>query len=185
MLATALVLLCAASTPMARRGGFCGPEETLDPAGTRAAASSPLPARFGGTVRCSPWRSARDTAEAMGLDAAVEPALADSDHGRWTGRAFDEIGEDAFAGWLVDPLRGAPGGEAMAQVQARIGAWLDHIAPASQAICAITHPMTIRAALAQALGLPPAATLAIDIAPLSRTVLSFNGRWRLQALIPN
>jgi len=47
-----------------------------------------------------------------------------------------------------------------------------------------THAMTIRAALAYALDFPLHATLSIDIAPLSRIMLSFNRKWRLQSLIP-
>jgi broad specificity phosphatase PhoE len=44
--------------------------------------------------------------------------------------------------------------------------------------------MPIRAAIAHALDMSLHASLSIDIAPLSRTTLSFNGRWRLQSLEP-
>ncbi|WP_052505708.1 histidine phosphatase family protein [Novosphingobium sp. P6W] len=184
-MATSLLLLCAASTKLSRSGGFPGPADPLDEPGVRAAAACQLPSRYTAELRCSPAQSARETATAMGLTTRIDPALADIDHGHWAGCAFDEIAPDALASWLADPAGGAPGGETMAQVQARVGAWLDDIAAASGAICAVTHSMTIRAALAHALGLPLPATLAIDLAPLSRTMLSFNGRWRLQSLIPN
>jgi broad specificity phosphatase PhoE len=48
----------------------------------------------------------------------------------------------------------------------------------------VTHPTVIRAALAHALGIPLPAALAIDVAPLSRTRLSFNRSWRLHSLTP-
>lgn len=184
-MATSLLLLCAGATALSRSGGFSGPGDALDPAGLRDAAACHLPARFGRAAMSSPAVSARETAAAMGLAGGVEPALADINHGAWAGLAFAGLDEAALGQWLADPTRGAPGGESMAAVQARVGAWLGDIAQAQRAVCAITHAVPIRAALAVALGLPLQATLAIDVAPLSRTMLSFNGRWRLQALIPN
>lgn len=179
------MLVCAGATALSRSGGFPGPGDGLDAGGLRDARACRPPGRFAERVLCSPAFAARETAAAMGLAASVEPALADADHGEWAGLAFAAIGEAELVGWLGDPTRGAPGGESMALVQCRIGRWLDDIAPASGAVCAISHATTIRATLAHALGMPLAATLAIDLAPLSRTVLSFNGRWRLQALVPN
>lgn len=70
----------------------------------------------------------------------------------------------------------------MAVLTARVGGWLDTVRNTGAPLLAITHAAVIRAALAHALGLPVAATLAIDVAPLSRTTLSFNDRWRLQEL---
>lgn len=184
-LTTTLIMLCAASTPLSRHGGFPGPDAPLDESGLRDAAACRLPDRFARHIHCSPARAAAETAAGMGLAAQVEPALADLDHGRWSGRSFADI-ETAFPGallsWLGDPAQAAPGGEALAGAQLRVGNWLDQIAGASQALCAVTHAMTIRAALAHALGFPLSTTLAIDVAPLSRTVLSFNGKWRLQSL---
>jgi broad specificity phosphatase PhoE len=120
-----------------------------------------------------------------------EAAIADIDPGRWQSMPFDRIDADdpgALQAWIADPLAGAPGGEAMTDAQMRIGLWLDEvagldkIAGLDRAVCAVTHPMMIRAALAHAIGIPARATLAIDIAPLSGALLSFNRMWRLQAL---
>lgn len=184
-LATTLLLLCAATTPLSRSGGFPGPDDALDEPGRRAAAACVLPVRFAGDVLHAPSRAAAETAATMGLAARIDPALADIDHGTWSGRSFDAIASAdtaALPAWLADPVQGTPDGETMAQVQARIGRWLNAIAAAPATSCAITHAMPIRAALAHALDIPLPATLAIDVAPLSRTVLSFNGRWRLQSL---
>ncbi|MET0240409.1 MAG: histidine phosphatase family protein [Sphingobium sp.] len=180
-------MLCAGATASGRRGSFPASDESLDARGLRDATAFRLPPRFAGNVLCSPWRAAHETAEATGLAAQSEPALAELAPGRWAGRSFEEIEATepgALASWLADPLRGTPDGETMADARLRIGGWLDGIADRAEAVCAISHPMAIRAALAHALGFPLATTLAIDIAPLSRTQLSFNRKWRLQAIAP-
>lgn len=170
---------------MSRIGGFSGPDEPLDQGGRRAATVASIEQRYRAHVVISPARSAGETAAAMKLAATVELALADCDHGTWAGRTFANVHEatpDEFAAWLADPTSGAPDGEAMIDVVHRISPWLDRIAREELPICAITHPTIIRAALAYALDIPLRSTLAIDIAPLSRTSLSFNRRWRLQGL---
>jgi broad specificity phosphatase PhoE len=186
-LATSLILLCTASTPLGRLGGFASPDDAVDERGLRDAAACRVPDRYKGAVMTSPARAARETASAMGLGAAQVPALADIDHGDWSGRSFADIeatDPGALLAWLGDPTQGAPGGEPMAQVCDRVGQWMDGIAASPGAVCAVTHAMTIRAALSRALGIPLPATLAIDVAPLSQATLSFNGRWRLQSLCP-
>lgn len=118
-------------------------------------------------------------------ETVADAALADIHPGRWGGLSFARIMADdpgAFQAWIADPLPGAPGGESMADAQARIGQWLDDRANMDGAACAITHPMMIRAALAHAIGMTAQAALAIDVAPLSGALLSFNRTWRLQAL---
>ncbi|WP_395397568.1 histidine phosphatase family protein [Novosphingobium sp. BL-8A] len=181
-MATALLLLCIAPTASSREGRFPDSSEPLDEAGRRSAGHERIEERFRARMFRSPARAAEETAGALGLDAAIAEELADIDHGSWSGRSFAEIGARPFTDWLAHPDRGTPDGESMEQVRARVGRWLDHVAGLDSAICAITHPMTVRAALAHAIGIPLQATLAIDIAPLSRTILSFNRSWRLQSL---
>ncbi|HEX7751414.1 MAG TPA: histidine phosphatase family protein [Novosphingobium sp.] len=184
-LSQALILLCAGATASSRAGGFAAPGEPLDAGGRRAAEARRVADRFHGRTLTGPAVSARETAAAMGLSASVEPALAEIDHGAWTGRSFAEIhaeAPEALATWIADPTAGAPGGERMADVAVRAGAWL--AALPAEPLCAITHPMTIRCLLADALGLPLPATLGIDLAPLAQVRLSFHGRWRLQAIEP-
>lgn len=184
-MATTLLLISIAATASSREGRFPDPAEPLDPTGARDAARGALPDRFRIAVHRSPARAAAETAAAMGLATQEQAALADLSHGAWTGRSFADI-ESAEPGsmerWLADPTQGVPGGEAMEQARRRVGAWLDEVAAFDGPVCAITHPMIVRAALSHALGLPLRATLAVDVAPLSRTVLSFNRTWRLQSL---
>lgn len=185
-MATSLLFLCAAPTASARTGGFSRPDEPLDEPGVRDAAALRLPDRYRGTIYCSPWESARQTAATVG-EAIQEAAIADIDPGRWSGMTFERIEAEepgAFRAWLADPVPGAPEGESMAGAQMRVGRWLDEVANGDGAICAITHPMVVRLALAHAIGMAVATTRAIDIAPLSGVLLSFNRMWRLQALGP-
>lgn len=187
-LLTTLMFLCAAPTPSSRRGGFPGPDDSVDERGLRDSAAYRLPSRFEGNVVRSSWRAAAETAEAIDRVASVDAVLAEIDHGRWAGSSFEEIEAaepGALSAWLADPTQGAPDGETMDDARQRIGVWLDKIAGASMSLCAISHPMIIRAALAHTLGFPLETTLAIDIAPLSRTLLSFNRKWRLQGLEVN
>ncbi|MGF7148840.1 broad specificity phosphatase PhoE [Sphingomonas zeicaulis] len=179
------MLLCAGATASSRAGGFADPGEPLDAGGVSDASRVDIAQRFRDTLICSPARAARDTARAMGVDARLDPALADMDQAQWTGRAFEEVAAaqpKPFSTWLANPTAGVPGGETMEAARMRTGRWLDDRAPADVSVAAITHPMIIRAAVAHALGLRLSATLAIDIAPLSCTTLSFKKTWRLQSL---
>ncbi len=186
-LATTLILLCAAATPMNRIGGFPNPEEPIDDGGRAAAERCTLSQRFRATMFHSPMRAAADTVAALQGESLEELAIADASYGDWAGRSFADIhaaAPEALARWLADPVNGVPNGEPMTDVRTRVGEWLDTVARRGDALCAITHATVIRAALAHALDLPLQATLAIDIAPLSRTLLSFNRSWRLQSLVP-
>ncbi|WP_454759526.1 histidine phosphatase family protein [Caulobacter segnis] len=184
-MATRLVFLCHAATASMREGGFPDPGEAIDDAGreqARALTVRPAPQR----IVVAPSRAARLTAEALGLEASVEPALADIDHGVWRGRGLAQVHAEqpeALMGWIADPAAGAPGGEAFAGVIARVGAWIDAQAASDERILAVTHQPVMRAALAHVLDIPPAAAFRIDIAPLALLTLSFNRQWRLQSLI--
>ena len=166
-----------------RVGGFPDPDESLDDGGRRKAEAR----RIGvtGPVLTSPALAARQTADAMGLDAQPDQTLRDLDYGPWSGRTFEAVAAEApeaFAAWLADPSRAAPGGETFAGLQVRAAAFLDAQRGVEAPIAAVTHPMTIRAIMAAALDMPAAATFRIDVAPLSKIVLSFQGVWRLQSL---
>src|SRR5579862_9675045 len=78
-------------------------------------------------VLTAPARSARETAQALGLDAAVDAGLRDCDYGRWRGLASKDVAQrepEAFAAWLQDPAAAPHGGESFAAVIERVGAWL-------------------------------------------------------------
>lgn len=168
-----------------REGAFPDPDEGLDPDGARKAAALDLGALRFDRVVSSPAAAALETAAALGLDAVADEGLRDAHHGRWTGKSITALLEterQRVAAWLADPSEGAPEGEPLAAVAARVGAWIDGCRHAEARILAITHPAVIRAAVAHVLRCPPSSCLRIDVAPLSRAAISFNGVWRLQAL---
>ena len=167
-----------------RVGAFPTREEGLDAGSLRKAGARRLEASVWLT---SPALAAQQTAAALGVSATVDEALRDIDHGSWAGLTFEDVQAADPAGlavWLANPARGAPGGEGLAEVRARVAGWLRPQAQSNSSVVAVTHPMVIRAAIAETLDMPSAATLRIDIAPLSAVVLSFNGVWRLQAIRP-
>ena len=131
---------------------------------------------------------ARQTAEALGLAATIEPALRGCDHGRWAGISLAEAqaadGEAAMLGWLSDPEAAPHGGESFADVLERVGTWLDGRARDDGHAVAVSHPEVVRAAVLTAAGAPAASFARIDAGPLTRVVLSFNRGWRLRAIIP-
>lgn len=184
-MATRLALVCAGGTPSMRVGGFPDPAEPLDEGGRVKAGAIRLDGPNAVQIWSSPATAARETALALGLDAAPCEALRDIDYGAWTGLSFEAvqgIAPDDLAAWLAAPEQGVPAGETLAAVAQRVDPWLRSVEQSNQPVLAITHASVIRAAIASALSLPIAATLRIDIAPLSRTILSFNRGWRLQAL---
>jgi broad specificity phosphatase PhoE len=183
-LAASLTLLCHAATRAMRLGAFPALDEDVDEGGLTKAAARRLEAA---TWLTSPAVAARRTAEALNVSARVDDALRDIDHGAWAGSSFAELqaaDPAGFAAWLADPARGAPGGESLEGVRLRMASWLPLQAQNGAAVVAVTHPMVIRAALAESLDMPLHAALRIDIAPLSRVTLSFNRVWRLQSIQP-
>jgi len=139
-------------------------------------------------VLTSPARAARETATALGFDAEVEMALSDCDYGRWRGLASKDVAErepDEFATWLSDPAAAPHGGESLAVLIERIGAWLTQALARESATLAVTHASVVRAAIVDALGAGTTSFARIDVAPLSLARLSGHaGRWNFVALGP-
>lgn len=181
-MATRLVLVCASGTPGMRMGGFPDPAEALDEGGWVKARGVRLDGPKAACVWTSPATAARQTAVALGLDAAPCETLRDLDYGTWTGLSFEAVPPDDLAAWLGAPEHGVPTGEPLEAVVQRVERWLRRVEQMNQPVLAITHPSVVRATIAIALSIPVATTLRIDIAPLSSTILSFNRVWRLQAL---
>lgn len=177
---TRLVLLCAGATAAMRAARFADPAEPLDAGGRAKVLALDLAGAAAAQCWVSPAAAARETAALIGVAAEEAPALRDIDAGAWTGRSLESLAPAAVAAWLAAPEADAPGGESMAAVRARVGPWLDGLGEGR--MLAISHAAVLRAAIAHALDVPVAATLAIDVAPLSMVVLSRHGRWRVQEL---
>jgi broad specificity phosphatase PhoE len=185
-----LTLISHASTAAQRRATFADANEPLDARGLAEASAYAQRARFAlddarqAEVRAltSPAACARDTAQALGLPAAVAAELADTNYGEWRGLRIAEIAAHtphALEAWLRDPRATPPGGESFEAVVTRIGAWLDALAKnhaADVTIIAITHAAVLRAALIHVLRAPAAAFTQIEIAPLAAIELRCSTR---------
>ncbi|MGV0735518.1 histidine phosphatase [Mycolicibacterium sp. (ex Dasyatis americana)] len=131
---------------------------------------------------CGPEKRARQTAELLGLSAAVEPQLADLDFGGWRGSVLGGLPPADLAVWLTDPARAPHGGETVVGLVNRVHRWLDSLAPVRGRLVAVTHPAVVRAAILVALDAPPKSFWRIDVAPMSRTVMHFRGQaWTLRS----
>ncbi|WP_167097239.1 histidine phosphatase family protein [Mycobacterium sp. DL592] len=128
----------------------------------------------------APEVRARQTAELLGLRAAVEDRLADLDVGRWHGCLLSDPPPAELAAWLSRPDSAPHGGESVEALIARVGAWMDDVSGTPVRLAAVTHPAVVRAAIVVALDAPPESFWRIDIAPVSRTVLHHRGRWTLR-----
>lgn len=104
---------------------------------------------------------------------AIRADLAEQDFGGWTGRTWAEIDEDpaARAFWDNPAHARTPGGESFADQVARTGAAMLALSAENPGadIVAVAHAGTIRAALAVALDVDPAAAMAFKVDPLSLT----------------
>jgi broad specificity phosphatase PhoE len=175
-----VVLLAHGATAAVRRSAFPADEplERVD------LSVSDLPGYQ--EVRSAPSLRCRQTADALSLPAAVDPALAGLDHGRWAGRTLDEVATaepDEMTRWLTDPESAPHDGESMADFVARIGAWLRALPNLPRGLLAVVDPAVVRAALAHTLGAPATAVWRVDVDPLSVTVLVGEAdRWNLREL---
>lgn len=143
-------------------------------------------------VVCSPLERTRETAGAIatargGAAPAPVDALIEIDMGAWTGAAFADLDGAEWDAW--NNARGSariPGGETMAEAQARIVGWLQATAVAEEGatIVVVTHSDMIKAAVAHGLGLPLDHLLRFDIGPasVSRMVM---GDWGARLLSLN
>ena len=181
---TRLILICHGSTTATRGACFPG-DEPLDENGMAAAAA--LAGRLPNADRwlTGPELRTRQTAEALGLAADVEPALRDCDYGAWSGRSLKDVSArepEAVAAWLRDPAATPHRGESVLSLMQRVAEWLRAEQAYPRRSIVITHSAVIRAAIACAIGAPPQSFWRIDIAPLSVSRLSSDGqRWNLSS----
>lgn len=162
-----LILIRHAETEWNAAGRIQGRSDTsISERGRRDAESWRLPPGLSpARWVTSPLRRARETADVLGVDAAVEPLLAEMDWGDWEGESLsdlrnrlgDEMAANEGHGLDFQP----PGGESPRMVQERVSPWLTALAGCSEDTGAITHKGVIRAIVALAaqwnmIGKPPA-----------------------------
>ncbi|KFF98250.1 phosphoglycerate mutase [Streptomyces scabiei] len=176
-----LTLLCAAA-PVGRELRFAdGP---LDERALRQARTAAESLTSAGTRCVAPSLRCRQTAEALGWDVTVEPALRDLDMGTWEGRALQEVADADPAGlaaWMTDPDAAPHGGESVADVCRRVAVWLDSLSGEAGRVQAVVEQAVARAAVIRALSAPQAAFWRVDVPPLAVVHLTGRaGRWNLR-----
>jgi broad specificity phosphatase PhoE len=125
-----------------------------------AAAARELAALHPGALVSSDLRRAVQTAEhcagATGLPLATSPALREQGYGVLEGRPSRDLWD--LVDW-TDPHWSADGGESLAQLHARVSAYLTGLRaePPADVVAVVTHGDTIRAVQAVAAALGPEA----------------------------
>ncbi len=130
-------------------------------------------------VLSSPILRARQTAAPIaarcGLETAIEPGITEIDFGAWTGSAFAALhGDPSWQAWNRHRgLAPIPGGETMAQAQARA---LDAVCRLCRAwpdgeLVLVSHADVIKAVLSNLLGTPLDLMHRMAIDPASRSVI--------------
>lgn len=189
MTATILLVRHAAHADLDRRLSGRGEGVPLTDVGREQASRlAQRLARRGVTrVECSPLDRTRDTAEVVARACGVAPptpveALIEIDMGDWTGRAFDSFGDDPdWRAWNGHRATARiPGGETMAEAQARIVGRLASVAD-DETVVMVTHSDMIRATVAHVLGLSLDNLLRFDIDPASITGIA-TGAWGAKLL---
>ncbi|TSD99604.1 histidine phosphatase family protein [Mesorhizobium intechi] len=176
-----LTMICNGATAATRRGSF-PLDEPLEPRSLTQAKAMRGTLRRADRAWTAPALRARQTAEALSLDASVEPLLADQDYGSWAGKGFEEQQPGDIAALLTDPNAAPHGGESLADVGRRASALMDSLIAEPGHTIALTHASVIRTAIVHVLGAPLAACRKIDIEPLSITDFRSDGhRWVLRA----
>lgn len=111
------------------------------------------------------------------LRGPSERAFREQFFGHWEGLSHDEIAEqspDQAAAFWADPANAKPpGGESFAALCKRVAETVGRLngSVRSGDVAVVAHAGSIRAALANALNLPPDTALSFEIAPLSLTRL--------------
>jgi broad specificity phosphatase PhoE len=177
VLPTRITLISHAATLALRHSSFPLNESVTEGELEKIAASGWAAPRAQ-QVCCGPERRTWETATALGLKPTETIEISEINYGIWGGKQIDEIQASDPAGlaaWLTDVQATPHGGESVAQLIARVGAWLEKQTNAGHTV-AVTHPAVIRGVILYCLQAPLTSFWRLDIAPLSVTDLRFNGR---------
>jgi broad specificity phosphatase PhoE len=143
-------------------------------------------------IRTSPQQRTAETAEILAKNRSIRPEVLDPideiDFGRWAGRSFAELEDDAeWRVWNVN--RGAastPGGETMQNVAARFAAAIDELRREFPRgfVALVSHCDVIKAGFCHYLNLPFDRIDRFEIAPASVSTLVV-GDWGSKVLALN
>ena len=104
-------------------------------------------------------RQAAAAAGQLGLTAAIDDDLRETDFGEWDGFTLEEIQQrwpKAAAAWRRDPQQAPPGGESFADTSHRVNRACDRLLRdhGGQTVLVVSHVTPIKIMLCRALGVP-------------------------------
>jgi probable phosphoglycerate mutase len=111
----------------------------------------------------SPLQRAADTAamvaDELGLSAATDDDLRETDYGEWEGFTIAELQDrwpEAVVAWQHDPGQAPPGGESFADTSCRVNRARERILEKhqGQTVLVVSHVTPIKILLCRALGVP-------------------------------
>jgi broad specificity phosphatase PhoE len=150
----------------------------------RLLAAEPLAA-----VWSSPLRRARETAAAIatphGLPVRVDEAFREMGFGQWEGLSTEEVRArfpGAHRAWLETPhLAIVPGAESLVEVRERVrtGLGLLRGAHEDQRICVVSHGITSRVLILEALGLGLDRVWSLQLSSTGISELEFREDWSM------
>ena len=185
-----LIVIRHGETDWTREGRYAGSRDVpLNPLGLRQgdATAAALAGRFLSAVYASPLERARTSAEIIAkphrLEVAVEAAFREMTFGAWEGLTRDEVAA-VFPGlyrtwWETPHLAPLPGGEALAEVGARVAEGLGELRAqhADETVVLVTHGVVIRLLVLEALGLGPERLWSLEASPAGITELEYEADW--------
>ncbi|MGV4794522.1 histidine phosphatase family protein [Rhizobium sp. F40D2] len=179
---TRLTWICHGATAASRKAMFPIDEPLEAKATEEAGRMAALPRAD--RIAVSPALRACQTADALRLQARIDPALGDCDHGRWAGKSIAAIEAEEpenLMAWMTNPEAAPHGGESLLDLRTRVASWMDNECALGGHVIAISHAAIIRAAVAHALRAPPSSFWLVDIEPLAVIHMTSDGRrWSLR-----
>ncbi len=130
------------------------------------------------TVIASPLQRTRQTAEAVSSDVRFDDRLLELDYGEFDLVPVAQIPAATWDEWRRNPSFAPPGGESLAALADRVGAFLDDIAPLARQghVVIVTHVSPIKAAVAWALGVGVEVSWRTQVAQASITRIEVSDR---------
>lgn len=142
-------------------------------------------------IIASPVKRTRQTAkfpaDLKGLRVRTEPAVIETNHGKWEGRSKEEIMKnwpDIYNRWFERPAAVVfPGGEAFVQTKRRILNWWKKAMKYEGNTLLVTHDNIARILIAEILGLDLNSIWKFDLQPTAVTVVEVkDGKARIVCL---
>ncbi|MGH3322783.1 MAG: histidine phosphatase family protein, partial [Streptosporangiaceae bacterium] len=130
----------------------------------------------------SPLTRTRETAtivgRELGLDAEVDPDLAETAFGEWDGQSFAEVRQkwpDQMEAWLSSTAVAPPGGEPFDAVFERVRHARERIVRSypGRTVVAVSHVTPIKMLVRLALGAPMPVIYRMELAPASITTIQW------------